>query len=76
MTKQSSQKSSYSSVLTVNGGSSSVKFALYEVGEPLKRKFYGIIDRAFGVSGTWVWHGQRREKFRHCVKIYSWLGTQ
>ena len=38
-------------ILTVNGGSSSIKFALYQVGEPLKRKLYGKIDR-IGVSGT------------------------
>ena len=51
MTEQSSQKPSQSSVLTVNGGSSSVKFALYQVGEPLKQKFCGTIDR-IGLSGT------------------------
>jgi len=51
MKEQSSPKPSHSSVLTVNGGSSSVKFALYQVGEPLKRKFYGTIDR-IGLSGT------------------------
>jgi acetate kinase len=39
------------SVLTINGGSSSIKFALYQVGEPLKRTLYGIIDR-IGLSGT------------------------
>ncbi|MES1180932.1 MAG: acetate/propionate family kinase, partial [Verrucomicrobiota bacterium] len=39
------------SVLTINGGSSSIKFALYQAGEPLKRKLYGKIDR-IGLSGT------------------------
>jgi len=39
------------SVLTINGGSSSIKFALYQVGEPLKRKLYGKVDR-IGLSGT------------------------
>jgi acetate kinase len=39
------------SVLTINGGSSSIKFALYHVGEPLKRGLYGKIDR-IGLSGT------------------------
>ncbi len=39
------------SVLTINGGSSSIKFALYQVGKPLKRKLYGTIDR-IGVGGT------------------------
>jgi acetate kinase len=38
-------------ILTINGGSSSIKFALYQVGEPLKRRLYGKIDR-IGQSGT------------------------
>jgi len=38
-------------ILTINGGSSSIKFALYSIGEPLKRKLYGKIDR-IGLSGT------------------------
>src|ERR1039457_334315 len=38
-------------ILTINGGSSSIKFALYQVGEPLKRGLYGKVDR-IGLSGT------------------------
>jgi acetate kinase len=38
-------------ILTINGGSSSIKFALYEEGEPLKRMLYGQVDR-IGLSGT------------------------
>jgi len=38
-------------LLTINGGSSSIKFALYQVGEPLKRGLYGKIDR-IGLTGT------------------------
>jgi acetate kinase len=40
-----------SHILTVNGGSSSIKFALYQVGKPLKRGLYGKVDRV-GLSGT------------------------
>jgi acetate kinase len=40
-----------SSVLAINGGSSSIKFALYQTGEPLKRTLYGKVDR-IGLSGT------------------------
>jgi acetate kinase len=40
-----------SSILTINGGSSSIKFALYQAGEPLKRGLYGEVDR-IGLSGT------------------------
>jgi acetate kinase len=38
-------------ILTINGGSSSIKFALYEAGKPLKRGLYGTVDR-IGLSGT------------------------
>ncbi len=38
-------------ILTINGGSSSIKFALYQVGEPLKRGLHGKVDR-IGLSGT------------------------
>ena len=40
-----------SQILTVNGGSSSVKFSLYAAVEPLKRGLYGTVDR-IGLSGT------------------------
>ena len=39
------------SILTINGGSSSIKFALDQTGEPLKRGLYGKVDR-IGPSGT------------------------
>jgi acetate kinase len=32
-------------ILTINGGSSSIKFALYQIGEPLERRLYRKIDR-------------------------------
>ena len=38
-------------ILTVNGGSSSIKFAVYAAGEPLKRMLHGSVDR-IGMSGT------------------------
>jgi acetate kinase len=39
------------SVLTINGGSSSIKFALYQVRDPLERTLFGKVDR-IGLSGT------------------------
>lgn len=39
------------SVLTINGGSSSIKFVLYQSGKSLERKLHGKIDR-IGLSGT------------------------
>lgn len=44
-------KPSQTCILTINGGSSSIKFALYQTGEPLERRLYGKVDR-IGLSGT------------------------
>jgi acetate kinase len=44
-------KTTTAQILTINGGSSSIKFALYEVGEPLQRGLDGKVDR-IGLSGT------------------------
>ena len=38
-------------ILTINGGSSSIKFALYQAAEPLNRGLHGMVDR-IGMSGT------------------------
>src|ERR1039457_3141480 len=39
------------SILTINGGSSSIRFAVYEAGETPRRRLDGKIDR-IGMSGT------------------------
>jgi len=44
-------KQAQASVLTINGGSSSIRLALYEQGEPLRRLLDGKVDRV-GLSGT------------------------
>ena len=44
-------KSSESQILTINGGSSSIKFAWYAAVKPLKRGLFGTVDR-IGLSGT------------------------
>jgi acetate kinase len=38
-------------ILTINGGSSSIKFALYQTGEPPEQSFHGSVDR-IGLPGT------------------------
>lgn len=38
-------------ILTINGGSSSIRFAIYQVGDPLKQCLDGKVDR-IGLSGT------------------------
>ncbi|MCX6170249.1 MAG: acetate/propionate family kinase [Ignavibacteriales bacterium] len=50
MTKQSSIKPTQANVLAINGGSSSIKFALYRFGEDLEKSFHGSIDR-IGLPG-------------------------
>src|SRR6202521_5670803 len=40
-----------SSLLTINGGSSSIRFALYDESQPLRRLLDGKVDRV-GLSGT------------------------
>jgi acetate kinase len=51
MTNQLSIKHTYASILTINGGSSSIKFALYQASKTLEKSFYGSIDR-IGLPGT------------------------
>jgi acetate kinase len=44
MTNQSSAKPTHANVLTINGGSSSIKFALFEAGDSLRRILEGGIE--------------------------------
>jgi acetate kinase len=44
-------KSAGQRILTINGGSSSIRFAVYEAGDPPRRRLDGKIDR-IGLSGT------------------------
>ncbi len=44
-------KSAWPCVLTINGGSSSIRFAVYEAGDTPRRRLAGKIDR-IGLSGT------------------------
>ncbi|MGD0551307.1 MAG: acetate/propionate family kinase [Sedimentisphaerales bacterium] len=45
MTNQPATKPTHATVLTINGGSSSIKFALFEAGDPLRRILGGEIER-------------------------------
>jgi acetate kinase len=59
-------KSANPCILTINGGSSSVKFAVYPAGEPLKRGLYGTVDR-IGMSGTnLTFHAQAANRQDTC----------
>jgi len=56
------------SVLTINGGSSSIKFALFLVGEPLERGLQGKIDR-IGLSGTSLTFHDPATNHQHTRKL-------
>ena len=49
--KESTMKSNTACVLAINGGSSSIKFVLYQTSELLERRLSGKIDR-IGLPGT------------------------
>ena len=51
MKNKLSIKTTNISVLAINGGSSSIKFALYRIDGPLERILYGKVDR-IGLKGT------------------------
>lgn len=51
MTKKPSMKPANTCILTINGGSSSIKFALFEVNDSLLRILEGVIER-IGLSGA------------------------
>jgi acetate kinase len=51
MAKEPQVKPAKSRILALNGGSSSIRFALYQVGELLDRGLWGKIDR-IGLPGT------------------------
>ncbi len=51
MKKKLSMKPTNTNILTINGGSSSIKFALYKSGKSLKKSFNGSVDRV-GLPGT------------------------
>ena len=62
MTTKSTLVQDGSHVLTINGGSSSIKFALYQSGDPPKRRLQGKIDR-IGLHGTlFAFHDQARDQ--------------
>jgi acetate kinase len=52
MTKASSMKPGNPRILTINGGSSSIKFAVFEAGDPLRRMLDGEIERIGSPEAT------------------------
>ncbi|HTR35766.1 MAG TPA: acetate/propionate family kinase [Bryobacteraceae bacterium] len=57
MTNKPKPNSVQSCILTINGGSSSIKFAVFEAGEPLRRVLEGSIERIGLSDATFVVKG-------------------
>jgi len=55
-------------VLTINSGSSSIKFALYGIDGPLKRILYGKLDR-IGIKGTYLEFNNLKKKQKGNLRI-------
>ncbi|CAN5602696.1 acetate/propionate family kinase [soil metagenome] len=53
-------------VLTINGGSSSVRFAVFEASDPSRRVLHGKIDRV-GLSGSTLQFSVSEEEGRHSL---------
>ncbi len=69
-------------ILTINGGSSSIRFAVYETGDPLRKRLEGKIER-IGARGTRLIvsdsPGKRLAASDHRTAVASlldWLETQ
>jgi len=70
MTNRSVAKPEHTKILTINGGSSSVKFALYQTGKSLKKSFNGSVDR-IGLPGTNLTFGGSTEKQKGSLVLES-----
>jgi acetate kinase len=57
MTKELSMKPVNPRILTINGGSSSIKFAMFEAGDPLRRILEGGVERIGLPAATFVVKG-------------------
>ena len=58
-------------ILTINGGSSSIKFALYQSGEPLARRLHGALDRIGGSGTTLTFHDSTGNPPQHLIVAAS-----
>ena len=70
MTNWSVAKPEHANILTINGGSSSIKFALYQTGKSLKKSFNGIVDRV-GLPGTNLTFGESDGKHKDSLILES-----
>jgi acetate kinase len=70
MTNGSAAKPEHVNILTINGGSSSIKFALYQTGKSLKKSFNGSVDRV-GLPGTNLTFSESNGKHKDSLILES-----
>jgi acetate kinase len=70
MTNGSAAKPEHANILTINGGSSSIKFALYRTGKSLKKSFNGSVDRV-GLPGTNLTFSESNGKHKDSLILES-----
>ena len=70
MTNQSDTKPTPASILAINGGSSSIKFALYQNGQPLVRLARGQIER-IGLKDTKLTYDNEKENQRGSLNVVA-----
>jgi acetate kinase len=62
-------------ILTINGGSSSIKLALYETEEPPKRRLHGKVDRIGLPSTNLTWSDEAGNEQERCAIEASDYGS-
>ena len=68
MKTQLPSKPNHKTILTINGGSSSIKFALYQTDQPLIRLLHGGIDR-IGLANSKLTFSEGRENKKESVIV-------
>ena len=68
MMKEASMKSGDPLILTINGGSSSIKFALFQIDEPPMRLLHGTIDR-IGLKNSTLTFNDENKNRKDTLKI-------
>lgn len=68
MTEKTSDNTSQAHVLAINAGSSSIRFALYQIDKPPARKIYGKVDR-ISLTGANLIYSDLTNGYNHSLNI-------
>jgi acetate kinase len=68
--KPTQQLTESTRILTINGGSSSIKFALYQIGQPVVRLAHGQIER-IGLKDSKLTYDNEKDKQRGSLNVVA-----